>query len=148
MAPEKTHSQHPGCSLPGRRGQVRPPQPATSQRFWLFFATEMVFAFHWADFSVEPFLVLFSILFVRVSQSLFTTSWQLEPSFPKRWSWKWFFLTALAFISNGRSWKPASLLFCAIPRQKRTSLTSHCLLWCHENHFQIHSILFPFSSFC
>lgn len=57
MAPEETHSQPPGCSLPGRRGQVRPPQPATPESVLALFATEMVFAFHPADFSVEPFLV-------------------------------------------------------------------------------------------
>uniref|UniRef100_A0A673UNR7 Uncharacterized protein n=1 Tax=Suricata suricatta TaxID=37032 RepID=A0A673UNR7_SURSU len=84
MAPEKTHSQHPGCSLPGRRGQVWPPQPATPERVLALSATEMVFAFPSAHFLVKPFLILFAILFVRVSHSIFTTSWQLELSLPKR----------------------------------------------------------------
>uniref|UniRef100_A0A8D2ETU0 Uncharacterized protein n=1 Tax=Theropithecus gelada TaxID=9565 RepID=A0A8D2ETU0_THEGE len=64
--------------------QVRSPQPALPGRVPALLSTEMVLVFHLTQFLMES-LFLFSILFVRVSRSLFTNSWQLECSFPEIW---------------------------------------------------------------
>lgn len=149
MAPEKTHSQDPCCLPSWEKGRVWPQQPPPPVRAWLLSplrwslgATRLFFFFFIRIFS----LFLFSILFVRVSQSLFTTSLQLEPSRPKRWRWTWLFMAALASIGNGRPWKPLSLFFCAISRLKRASLTSSCLLQKPKRPFpnELYSALFPY----
>lgn len=107
MTPEKTHSQNPCCLPSWEERQVWPQQPPPPVEGQPSFSTDMVFGCHSPIFFPTRIfsLFLFSILFVRVSQSLFTTSLQLEPSRPKRWPWTWL------FISHGRPWKSLSLFF-------------------------------------
>lgn len=126
---ENPFSGSPLFALLGEGGGVASAATSTSEGL-ASFSTEMVFGCHSPIFFFTRIfsLFLFSILFVRVSQSLFTTSLQLEPSRPKRWHWTWLFMAALASIGTGRPWKPLSLFFCAITRLKRASLTSSCLL--------------------
>lgn len=127
MTPEKTHSQNPCCLPSWEERQVWPQQPPPPVEGLASFSTEMFFGCHspiFFFFTRIFSLFLFSILFVSVSRSLFTTSLQLEPSRPKRWRWTWLFMAAPASIGNGRPWKPLSLFFCAISRLKRASYIS------------------------
>lgn len=83
--PEKTHSQNPGYSPAREEGSGVAPTASPTRWGLALFSTEMVFMCHLFFFSNRIFSqLLFSILFDRLSQSLFTASLQLELSFPQR----------------------------------------------------------------
>lgn len=79
MTPEKTHFQNPGC-WPAREEGAGVAATASARGGLAPLSTETAFVCHSPIFSTRIFpLFLLPILFLRVSQSLFTASLQLEP---------------------------------------------------------------------
>lgn len=143
MTPEKTHFQNPGC-WPAREEGAGVAATASARGGLAPLSTETAFVCHSPIFSTRIFpLFLLPILFLRVSQSLFTASLQLEP-LGKRWRWTWLSMAAPAPAVAGGPGSLEHLFPVPFPGKRQPLLHALVRLKIPKDHFQSNCILLSF----